>query len=78
MSFEIILTKASFGNLGSSDRFVAVIKSHVRRYLSEKHDVTNAEQFVETCLSLHDPIITLISYIKRTSVRITSDAGWII
>ena len=37
--------------VGSSDRFAAVIKSHVRRYLNEKHDVTNAEQFVEACMS---------------------------
>lgn len=37
--------------LGPSDRYAAVIKSHVRRYLNEKHDVTNAEQFVEACLS---------------------------
>lgn len=37
--------------MGSSDRYAAVIKSHVRRYLNEKHDVTNAEQFVEACLS---------------------------
>ena len=51
MSFGIISTKASFAVSGSSDRFAAVIKSHVRRYLNEKHDVTNAEQFVEACLS---------------------------
>ncbi|CAF1277391.1 unnamed protein product [Rotaria sordida] len=38
-------------NAGSSDRFAAILKSHVRRYLNEKHDVTNAEQFVEACLS---------------------------
>lgn len=37
--------------LGPSDRFASVIKSHVRRYLNEKHDVTNAEQFVEACQS---------------------------
>lgn len=36
---------------GSSERFAAVIKSHVRRYLNENHDVTDAEQFVEACLS---------------------------
>ena len=41
----------SFIDLGSSDRFAAVLKSHVRRYLNEKHDVGNAEQFVEACLS---------------------------
>ena len=40
-----------FLNLGSSDRFAAVLKSHVRRYLNEKHDVTNAEEFVEACRS---------------------------
>ncbi|CAF3133213.1 unnamed protein product [Rotaria sp. Silwood2] len=39
------------GGRGSSDRYAAIIKSHVRRYLNEKHDVTNAEQFVEACLS---------------------------
>jgi hypothetical protein len=27
------------------------MKSHIRRYHNEKHDVTNAEQFVEACLS---------------------------
>ncbi|CAF4478486.1 unnamed protein product [Rotaria sp. Silwood2] len=39
------------GGRGSSDRYAAIMKSHVRRYLNEKHDVTNAEQFVEACLS---------------------------
>ncbi|CAF3133184.1 unnamed protein product, partial [Rotaria sp. Silwood2] len=31
------------GGRGSSDRYAAIMKSHVRRYLNEKHDVTNAE-----------------------------------
>ena len=28
-----------------------MLKSHVRRHLNEKHDVTNAQQFVDACLS---------------------------
>lgn len=28
-----------------------MIKSHVRRFLNEKHDVVNAKQFVEACQS---------------------------
>lgn len=48
---KFYFAKYFFIDLGSSDRFAAVIKSHVRRYLNEKHDVTNAEQFVEACRS---------------------------
>ena len=40
-----------FCSIGSSDRFAAVIKSHVRRFLNEKHDVTNAREFVQACES---------------------------
>lgn len=36
---------------GSSDRFAAVIKSHVRRYLNEGHDISTAAQFLEACQS---------------------------
>ncbi|CAF0886741.1 unnamed protein product [Didymodactylos carnosus] len=32
---------------GPCDRYAAVIKSHVRRFLDEKHNVTNAVEFVE-------------------------------
>ncbi|CAF1360558.1 unnamed protein product [Rotaria sordida] len=45
------------GGKGSSDRYAAIIKSHVRRYLNEKHDVINAEQFVEACLSYGGKVI---------------------
>ena len=41
--------------VGPSDRYAAILKWHVRRYLNEKHDVTNAEQFVEACRS-HDGV----------------------
>ncbi|CAF4547408.1 unnamed protein product, partial [Didymodactylos carnosus] len=33
------------------DRYAAVIKGNVRRYLNEKHNVTNAAEFVEACHS---------------------------
>lgn len=36
---------------GSSDRYAAVLKSHVRRYLNEGHDISTAAQFVEACES---------------------------
>jgi hypothetical protein len=35
------------GGKGPCDRYAAVIKSHVRRFLSEKHNVTTAAEFVE-------------------------------
>ncbi|CAF3854906.1 unnamed protein product [Rotaria sp. Silwood1] len=39
------------GGKGACDRYAAVIKSHVRRYLNENHNVTNATEFVEACHS---------------------------
>ena len=36
---------------GPCDRYAAVIKSNVRRYLNEKHNVTTASEFVEACHS---------------------------
>ncbi|CAF1164475.1 unnamed protein product [Didymodactylos carnosus] len=33
------------------DRYAAVIKAHIRRYLNEKHNVTNASEFIEACHS---------------------------
>lgn len=36
---------------GPSDRFAAIIKSHVRRHLNEGHDVTTAAEFVHACMS---------------------------
>lgn len=38
-------------DVGSSDRYAAVLKSHVRRYLNEGHDVSTANQFVAACES---------------------------
>ena len=38
-------------DVGSSDRYAAVLKSHVRRYLNEGHDVSTANQFVAACAS---------------------------
>jgi hypothetical protein len=35
------------GNKGPPDRYAAVIKSHVRRCVNEKHNVTTAAEFVE-------------------------------
>ena len=35
------------GGKGPCDRYAAVIKSHVRRFLNEKHNVTTANEFVE-------------------------------
>ena len=37
--------------IGPSDRYAAVLKSHVRRFLNEGHDVTTASQFVSACAS---------------------------
>ena len=39
------------GGKGPCDRYAAVIKSNVRRYLNENHNVTNAAEFVEACHS---------------------------
>ena len=39
------------GGKGACDRYAAVIKSNVRRYLNENHDVTNASEFVVACHS---------------------------
>lgn len=39
------------GGKGPCDRYAAVIKSNVRRYLNENHNVTNATEFVEACHS---------------------------
>ena len=39
------------GGKSPSDRFAAVLKSRVRRYLNEKNDITNASEFVNACLS---------------------------
>jgi hypothetical protein len=36
---------------GPSDRYSAIIKSHVRRDLNEGHDVTTAAEFVRACMS---------------------------
>ena len=35
------------GGKGPCDRYTGVIKSHVRRFLNEKHNVTTAAEFVE-------------------------------
>ncbi|CAF4334650.1 unnamed protein product, partial [Rotaria magnacalcarata] len=39
------------GGKGPCDHYVVVIKSNIRRYLSENHNVTNASEFVEKCHS---------------------------
>lgn len=39
------------GGKGPCDRKSATIKAHVRRYINEGHDVTNAEKFMEAILS---------------------------
>ncbi|CAF2082378.1 unnamed protein product [Rotaria magnacalcarata] len=39
------------GGKGPCDRYAAVIKSNVRRYLNENHNVTNASEFVAACQS---------------------------
>ena len=39
------------GGKGPCDRYAAVIKSNVRRYLNENHNVTTASEFVEACHS---------------------------
>ena len=39
------------GGKGPCDRYAAVIKSHVRRYLNENNNVTNAAEFVKACHS---------------------------
>ncbi|CAF4160876.1 unnamed protein product [Rotaria sordida] len=39
------------GGKGPSDRYAAVLKSHVRRYLNEGHDASTAAQFVAACAS---------------------------
>ena len=36
---------------GPSDRYAAVLKSHIRRYLNEGHDVATAAQIVAGCAS---------------------------
>ena len=41
----------SQGSKGSCDRYAAVIKSNVHRYLNENHNVTTAAEFVEACHS---------------------------
>ena len=35
------------GGKGPCDRYSAVIKSNIRRYLSENHNMTTASEFVE-------------------------------
>jgi hypothetical protein len=44
----LVFSRAS---IGVCDRYAAVIKSHIRRYLNEKHDVQTATQFAEACYS---------------------------
>ncbi|CAF2863321.1 unnamed protein product [Rotaria sp. Silwood2] len=39
---------------GPSDRYAAVLKSHVHRYLNEGHDVSTAAQFIAACASHGD------------------------
>ena len=39
------------GGKGSCDRYAAVIKSNIRRYLNENHNVTSTSEFVEACHS---------------------------
>ncbi|CAF5161607.1 unnamed protein product, partial [Rotaria sp. Silwood1] len=36
---------------GPSYRYAAVLKSHIRRYLNEGHDVSTTAQFVAACTS---------------------------
>ncbi|CAF2038615.1 unnamed protein product [Rotaria magnacalcarata] len=36
---------------GPCDRYAAVIKSNIRRYLNENHNITSASEFVEACHS---------------------------
>ena len=51
----IVIKRVDFcdpqGGKGPCDRYAAVIKSHIRRYLNENHNVTNASEFVEACHS---------------------------
>ena len=37
--------------IGPSGRYAAVLKSHVRRFLNEGHDVATAAQFISACAS---------------------------
>jgi hypothetical protein len=39
------------GGKGPCDRYAAVIKSNVRRYLNDNHNVTSASEFIEACHS---------------------------
>ena len=39
------------GGKGPCDRYAPIIKSHVRRFLNEKHNVTTAAEFVEATFS---------------------------
>ena len=39
------------GGKGPCDRYATVIKSHIRRYLNENHNVTSASEFVAACHS---------------------------
>ncbi|CAF1341416.1 unnamed protein product [Didymodactylos carnosus] len=59
------------GGKGACDRFAAVIKSHIRRYLNEKYNITNAEEFVYACRSFGGaPIIRPTDCVKEpTSIQ---------
>ena len=59
------------GGKGPCDRYAAVIKSHVRRFLDEKHNVTTAAEFVEATYS-NDGIRGVYAYEARLD-KLASD-----
>ena len=54
------------GGKGPFDRYAAVIKSHVRHFLNEKHNVTTADEFVEATY-LNEGIRGVYTYEARLS-----------
>ena len=54
------------GGQGPCDRYAAVIKSHVRHFLNEKHNVTTAAEFVEATYS-NEGIRGVYTYEARLS-----------
>lgn len=61
------------GGKGAADRMAAAAKSHIRKYINEGHDVTNAEQMKAALLSYGGVEGVRVATVERLEEHVVSD-----
>jgi len=61
------------GGKGATDRMATAAKSHVRMYINEGHDVTNAEQMKAALLSYGGVEGVRVATVERLDEHVVSD-----